>query len=128
MKTILGTRGNDYLDAGFEFNVIMRGGKGADTLNGGPGSDTLFGGKGRDKFVFDDDLSPRNVDSVADFQHGKDKIVLDLEVFGRVRTPDWFGKVVNYDKVSGELSYLGDTFAVLRGDVHLTEHDFLFVS
>ena len=66
-----GRGGNDTLDAG--------GGK--DTLIGGAGSDKLRGGDGLDQFVFDAKLGATNVDTILDFQHGVDDIVLDDAIF-----------------------------------------------
>lgn len=123
---IRGKRGNDVLSLEHGAGGVLYGGRGKDTLDGGPGSDILWGGKGRDKFVFNDAVSPRNVDAIGDFQPGRDKIVLDLSVFDIPR-PNWFGEVITFDTSSGELAYQGNTFAILRGGVQLTEHDFIFI-
>lgn len=66
---IRGRAGNDRLFGGAGDDVI-RGGRGADILQGGSGDDVLFGGKGRDIFVVQD------FDQIADFQSGRDKVVL----------------------------------------------------
>jgi Ca2+-binding RTX toxin-like protein len=60
---LFGWAGNDLLD----------GGLGNDVLNGGAGDDTLTGGAGTDTFVFS---SGYGKDTVSDFQHGIDKLVL----------------------------------------------------
>lgn len=60
---LFGWAGDDLLD----------GGAGADVLNGGAGTDTLTGGAGGDSFVF---ASGYGKDTVTDFQHGVDKLVL----------------------------------------------------
>lgn len=60
---LFGWAGNDLLDGGF----------GNDVLNGGAGNDTLIGGAGADTFVF---TSGYGQDTVTDFQHGTDKLVL----------------------------------------------------
>ena len=123
--SIFGKRGADTLTLEHGNGGTLYGGRGKDTLNGGPGSDVLWGGRGRDKFVFDDAPNGRGVDSIGDFQHGKDKIVFDLDVFD-VPRENWFGNVVTFDKQSRELSYKGDVVAVIRGGDMVTEHDFLF--
>ena len=42
-----------YVDlSNYEMNVVIRGGKGADTLSGGDGDDTLIGGAGADVFLY----------------------------------------------------------------------------
>jgi Ca2+-binding RTX toxin-like protein len=60
----------------------LSGSTGNDTLDGGLGKDTLTGGAGNDFFVFDTALSSAaNIDSIADFTLGLDKIQLDKEIF-----------------------------------------------
>jgi Ca2+-binding RTX toxin-like protein len=70
-NTLLGGLGDDTL----------QGGAGADTLNGGDGHDTLQGGIGADNYLFD--LAPdlTNGDTILDFAHIIDKIVLDDSAF-----------------------------------------------
>ncbi|MPR11986.1 calcium-binding protein [Microvirga tunisiensis] len=54
---------------------ILYGMGGNDTLNGGRGDDILWGGEGNDLFVFDLGYSwEAHNDTIADFEHGKDKI------------------------------------------------------
>ncbi|EJU14713.1 glycoside hydrolase family protein [Sphingomonas sp. LH128] len=60
---LFGWAGDDMLD----------GGAGNDVLNGGAGNDTLTGGAGADIFVF---AAGYGKDTVTDFQHGIDKLVL----------------------------------------------------
>ena len=69
---LTGGGGNDVLDG--------RGGN--DHLAGGGGNDTLIGGGGSDSFVFNAALNASsNVDTVKDFAHGVDVIVLENAVF-----------------------------------------------
>ncbi|HEY5712574.1 MAG TPA: calcium-binding protein [Allosphingosinicella sp.] len=70
-NSINGGGGNDAL---FGFG-------GNDTLNGGTGSDALFGGNGADTFAFTTALGAANVDLIADFVSGTDKIALDDAIF-----------------------------------------------
>ena len=57
---------------------------GADTLNGGGGNDVLIGGAGADRFAFTSALGSGNVDAIADFQAGTDRIGLASDVFAGV--------------------------------------------
>ncbi len=63
--TLYGGAGNDYL----------YGGNGSDTLYGQTGNDTLSGGAGADRFVLAD-KGTTNRDSISDFSHTDDTIVL----------------------------------------------------
>ncbi|MEY4592175.1 MAG: hypothetical protein RIR18_1070 [Pseudomonadota bacterium] len=57
----------------------------ADTLNGKEGFDVLEGGLGDDIFVFDTKLSETtNVDEIADFVSGQDKIYLSKKIFAKI--------------------------------------------
>ena len=72
---------SETLTGNSDVNLIF-GFDGDDTLAGLLGNDVLTGGKGKDKFLFNTALDPvRNVDSIADFQHGKDRIELDHGIF-----------------------------------------------
>jgi hypothetical protein len=79
-----GGAANDRL-IGNGFDNLLAGGAGADTIFGKSGNDRLVGGPGADRFVFDTRLNPViNVDTVRDFTHGVDKIVLAHAVFTTV--------------------------------------------
>ena len=68
----MGLAGNDWLT----------GDAGNDTLIGGNGNDILYGGAGSDRFVFNVTPSASgNLDTIADFQSGADKIQLSRAVF-----------------------------------------------
>lgn len=79
-----GGGGADMLDGGAGADGL-RGGGGTDTLDGGPGNDLLVGGSDSDAFLFDDPLTPDNIDLIADFRGATsgepDFIVLDHVVF-----------------------------------------------
>ncbi len=73
---LYGRDGNDALAGGLG-NDILEGGAGNDRLSGSFGSDTLVGGAGADTFYFTTAIAAvTNVDSIADFTHGADKIGL----------------------------------------------------
>jgi serralysin len=74
--TLLGLGGNDTL----------YGGDGDDQLAGGLGADTLDGGAGADLLVFSDALGGGNVDSVAGFTSGQDRLLLENDVFAGLGT------------------------------------------
>ncbi|MEO7223467.1 MAG: hypothetical protein ABIY37_13435 [Devosia sp.] len=59
----------------------------ANILDGGAGKDTLTGGDGKDKFLFNSDIfTAPNVDTITDFKHGTDKIVLAAAIFYELGT------------------------------------------
>lgn len=122
--SIRGKRGDDTLIVEHGNGAIMLGGRGADTLDGGPGFAVMWGGKGRDKFVFNDAITSRLNNMIGDFKSGKDKIVMDLDVFGDARNPDWFGSIIEQD--GHVLTYNGEVFVTLRGDVKVDAGDFMF--
>jgi uncharacterized delta-60 repeat protein len=78
---IEGMAGNDRIDGKLDNDTLL-GGANNDTLIGGVGNDSLTGGAGNDRFVFDTPLSASsNIDIVADFGDGLDKIVLGKSIF-----------------------------------------------
>ncbi|MGK7959359.1 M10 family metallopeptidase C-terminal domain-containing protein, partial [Crocosphaera sp.] len=101
--TILGNSGDDRLF----------GDQGNDLLRGGLGSDSLFGGEGNDLFVleyFDNFSSTNNLDIVADFVQGEDKIdvshlgISDFNTMLAISEDDINGNVVfslQYSQSSG---------------------------
>lgn len=66
---------------GNEFGQLLLGNAGDNRLDGGGGSDTLVGRDGNDTFAFTSALGAGNVDLIADFQAGIDRIELDDSVF-----------------------------------------------
>jgi len=60
---------------------------GVNILNGGAGNDVLFGYGGADSFAFTTALGAGNVDTIADFASGSDRILLDDAVFAAIGSP-----------------------------------------
>jgi Ca2+-binding RTX toxin-like protein len=132
----------------------LSGGGGNDVLIGGGGNDSLTGGAGADQFMFGTLPTAGNVDRIADFSSGTDRIRLDDDVFtafdAGVRTTllpgqffagdaatqahDTDDRIV-YDTASGALYYDGDgldgaasvRFAVLAAAPLLGAADFTIV-
>ncbi|HYI64426.1 MAG TPA: M10 family metallopeptidase C-terminal domain-containing protein [Allosphingosinicella sp.] len=103
--TILGDDGNDHIEAGAGADGVLGGAgadhiaggadgdflfgeagddtilgdEGDDSLDGGLGSDGLVGGAGADTFAFTTALGASNVDFIADFVAGSDRIRLGGE-------------------------------------------------
>lgn len=117
---INGLAGDDRI-VGRGGNDKLVGGVGDDELWGGTGTDVMTGGAGRDRFVFDTKLSGKNVDTIGDFHHGRDKLVLDHAVFADMpigalkagafhigpEAHDRSDRII-YDSTSGRLFYDAD--------------------
>jgi Ca2+-binding RTX toxin-like protein len=119
----------------------IEGREGNDTIDGGAGADILVGGLGADLFAFTTALGGGNVDSIADFAPGVDRIALDDAVFAGLApgalnpaafvagtaAADADDRIV-YDRATGTLSYDADglggldavTFATLQPGADLT--------
>jgi Ca2+-binding RTX toxin-like protein len=105
--TLIGGLGNDTLIGGLG-NDILFGGLGADTLTGGLGADTLTGGLSADTFVFNSKFE--GIDIIKDFQRTEgDKIQVRKIGFGATSLDQF-----SYNALSGNLSFLGSTFAVIE--------------
>jgi Ca2+-binding RTX toxin-like protein len=94
------------------------GGAGNDSLSGGGGNDTLIGGSGRDrltggleadKFVFNVTLGSTNVDTITDFKHGLDEIVLSDSIF----------KALGSSVTASEFVALSHGHAATNGSQHI---------
>lgn len=128
----------------------LHGGSGKDTIAGGLGNDVLKGNGASDRFVFDTTLDElANVDHIVDFKSGLDKIVLDRDIFTKLKgstlATDAFHTAavahdksdrILYEKSSGKLFYDADgikpgadpvLFAVLDNHVKIGAGDFLIV-
>jgi Ca2+-binding RTX toxin-like protein len=147
-NTSTATQVNPVTLVGTPANDILKAGSGDDQLNVLFGNDTLTGGSGADHFVFSTMLDARsNVDTITDFAHGLDKIVLDHSVFSGLPAgalnPNAFtlvgaetaGPQVAYNPSSGALYYDADglggseaiQFATLIGTPNLSSADFLII-
>ncbi len=121
------------------------GNDGNNRLLGKAGSDMLEGGAGSDSFYFDTRLG-EDIDTIADFVSGEDKLCLSHKVFGAVRTGVLAEEVLGigweaegaatrfvFDTGSSTLYFdvdgMGDKaavpFAVLAGVSSLLANDFL---
>lgn len=110
IERAIGGSGNDRITGNGGDNALF-GGAGNDTLNGGGGNDRLVGGGGADKFVFNTKLK-HNVDTIVDFVHGQDTLVLDHGIFkgldhGHVSKSD-FRQHFDYHKGNGALFFDAD--------------------
>lgn len=86
IRTIKGlgaTEEEDRID-GRQGKDTIKGAGGNDTLIGGEGKDQLYGGAGSDAFVFNTRLVATNVDTVRDFTHDVDLLMLDDKYFKKI--------------------------------------------
>jgi VCBS repeat-containing protein len=145
-----GRGGHDWLSGGGGIDTIL-GGAGRDVLNGGRGHDVLRGGAGDDFFVFASRASARHADTIEDFRHEHDAIVLQAVDFrglgwgglkanafhaadGATSAHDASDRIV-YDTANGRLFYDADGrggqaavhFATLTGAPAIDAGDFLIV-
>jgi len=132
---------------GNEIANMLTGNNGANYLDGGAGSDVLVGYGGADMFAFTTALGVNNVDTVADFVNGTDKIGLDDAIFtGLGATLNANAFVIGataadaddriiYNSATGQLYYDADgsgagaavQFATLAGGLSLTASDFVMI-
>ncbi|KQM13772.1 hypothetical protein ASE49_11950 [Novosphingobium sp. Leaf2] len=112
---IYGNEGDNKL-FGWAGNDLLEGGAGNDILNGGAGDDTLTGGAGADTFVFG---SGYGKDTVTDFQHGMDKLVLvNVKAAAVSITQTALATVVS----------IGADTITLTGDPHFAASDITFLT
>jgi len=134
---------------GNEFANEMYGNAGANVLDGKGGADVLFGLGGADIFAFTTAPGGGNIDTIADFLHGTDKLGLDDAIFAGIGTPGAFNAnafVVGsaagdaddriiYNSATGALLYDADgtgagaaiQFATLQPGLGLTAGDFVVI-
>ncbi len=128
---------------GNEFGNALYGNAGANVLNGGAGGDYLQGFGGADIFQFTAALGAGNVDTIADFVSGTDKIALDDAIFGAfsanafvagTAAQDADDRIV-YDSATGQLFFDADgngagahvLFATLQPGTVLAASDFMMI-
>jgi Ca2+-binding RTX toxin-like protein len=132
---------------GNEFGQIIVGNAGVNVIDGKGGNDTLHGLDGADTFAFTTALGAGNVDTVADFLAGTDKIGLDDAIFTAIGGALGAGAFVTgtaaadaddriiYNSATGALFYDADgngagaavQFATLSGLPVLTAGDFMVI-
>ncbi|HYD13623.1 MAG TPA: hypothetical protein VEC11_12320 [Allosphingosinicella sp.] len=134
---------------GNEIANFLIGNNGANTLNGGGGADVMTGFAGDDSFAFTTALGAGNVDTIADFAAGTDKILLDDAVFTQIgafgalnanafvagtAAADASDRII-YNSATGQLFYDADgtgagaavPFATLQGNPALAAGDFTVI-
>ena len=113
IEGIVGGAGRDLIFGDGEVNRLL-GGAGNDMIDGRGGSDRLQGGAGTDAFRFSTALGPRNVDTIADFEHGVDRILLHRAIFADVGATleaqefglaPGAGRFIVYEQNTGRLLY-----------------------
>ena len=149
--TAYGGDGSDSINGGADLDRL-RGKLGDDRLDGGLAKDMLTGGADEDEFYFSTALGGGNVDTITDFHHGEDTILLSATIFSALGTsvsksefyiPQFGGHSaakashhIIYDKNKGTLWYDDDghggnaavKFAVLEDrPQNLNYHDFAIV-
>jgi Ca2+-binding RTX toxin-like protein len=134
---------------GNEFANLLIGNAGGNTLNGGTGADYLAGFGGADSFAFTTALGGGNVDTIADFVAGTDKVALDDAIFTAIGGPGALnanafvigtgaadaGDRIIYNSATGQLFYDADgngagaaiQFASLSTGLALTASDFAVI-
>lgn len=131
--------------AGNEFANTIYGNAGANRIDGGSGADVLYGLGGADTFVFSTPPTPGNVDRIADFTSGIDRIELAGDIFTDIAAGSgWFvagtqaqdaDDRILYDQASGALFYDADgsgaglavQFASLAPRTTLVASDFVIL-
>jgi Ca2+-binding RTX toxin-like protein len=133
---------------GNAFANTIAGNNGTNVLDGKGGADLLHGYGGADTFAFTSALGGGNVDTLADFQPGLDKIALDDALFGGLplgalapaafrsgaAAQDADDRIL-YDPATGALYFDPDgiggngavQFAALQGAPTITHGDFFVI-
>jgi len=150
---VLGTADNTATTAinlkGNELANYVTGNAGTNLIDGGAGSDYLEGRGGADVFAFTTTPGSANVDVIADFAPGADKIGLDDAIFAGIGTPGSFNANafvagsaaadaddrIIYNQANGQLLYDADgngagqavLFAIVSGAPALGAGDFAVI-
>jgi Ca2+-binding RTX toxin-like protein len=83
IEGLVGGLGNDVVIGNASANYLFGGGAN-DYIDGRAGNDYLNGGAGADRFVFNLAFGASNMDSIADFVHLSDDIVLSQAIFAGI--------------------------------------------
>jgi VCBS repeat-containing protein len=145
IEGLVGGLGNDVV-VGNTSNNYLFGGGGNDYIDARAGNDYLNGGAGADRFVFATALGATNVDTIADFVHLTDDIVLAQSIFAdigatldasefQVGMADAATDRIIYNNVTGQLFYDSNgnvtggmtLFATVTAGTVLDVDDFLMV-
>ena len=145
IEGLVGGAGADLIIGNSAANWLYGQG-GADYIDGQGGSDYLSGGAGADQFRFSTALGAGNIDTIADFQHGVDDILLAQAIFaaiGASLTADEFrigmaqdaNDFLLYNNITGQLFYDSNgnaaggmvQFATVTAGTMLTFDDFIMV-
>ena len=109
--TELGRGHGDFI-FGEEGNDTLYGFSGNDLLDGGIGDDDLWGGSGFDTFVFRE-----GNDTVHDFDHRVDSLLIDERLVGDSGLEDWLLNNTRVDGGSAHVSFEnGDTLSIHGAD------------
>lgn len=104
-------------------NDILFGGDGADLLAGGQGNDTLFGEAGADLFRFDTALNAStNIDLIADFELGLDRIQLENSVFRKLTATGQL-KATNFESNASGVALDAKDFIVYNNSTGALYYD-----
>jgi Ca2+-binding RTX toxin-like protein len=145
IEGLVGGLGNDTV-IGNASNNFLFGSGGNDYIDGRSGNDYLSGGAGADRFVFNLAFGATNMDSIADFVHLTDDIVLAQAIFAgigatldasefQVGMANAATDRIIYNNITGQLFYdsNGNTvggmtqFATVTAGTVLTIADFMMV-
>jgi Ca2+-binding RTX toxin-like protein len=145
IEGLVGGLGNDVV-IGNASNNFLFGGGGNDYIDGRAGNDYLNGGAGADRFVFNLAIGATNMDTIADFVHLTDDIVLAQAIFAgigatldasefQIGTADAATDRIIYNNVTGQLFYDSNgnatggmtQFATVTAGTVLSIGDFLMV-
>jgi Ca2+-binding RTX toxin-like protein/subtilisin-like proprotein convertase family protein len=145
IEGLVGGLGNDVVIGNASANYLFGGGAN-DYIDGRAGNDYLSGGAGADRFVFNLAFGATNMDTIADFVHLTDDIVLSQTIFAgigatldasefQIGTADAATDRIIYNNVTGQLFYdsNGNTvggmtqFASVTAGTVLSVADFVMV-
>jgi Ca2+-binding RTX toxin-like protein len=117
--------GDDVLNGGADSDTLL-GEDGNDTLIGGLGDDILFGGPGSDTFRFDSPFEGTGpfggVDSIRDFTHGRDHILLGTAFVSEGGGPHPLGASVHF-QVGSAATAAGPTLLMDNFNNHTLSWD-----